>query len=187
MDRRFVVDYLCKNEDVPTGTSENRINSNVRCRARLLIDIAMNLGISEQKIQDAQNRDELCIMIHTKIVELDIAANLANCKKSIMEVQMANMASADPNLLKDDFDELMRWYNDIFEKADATVRSNNLQKMTEMRNQIKGSCGTFTTGLMSKLNTNKTSSSRSSFSSSKSGKSSSSSGSRKSSFLKRFF
>ncbi len=154
IDKRFIVDYLCKNEDVPYQRGrESRVNGNLQCRARLLIEIALNLGIPEQLIKNVANREQLCDIVNKRIIELDIVNNLAECKKNMAIFHMQNMESADPSLLAADYEELTRWYDNIYKQADQTIKSGNLTKMVELRNQIKGSCQTFTTGLLQKLQT----------------------------------
>lgn len=141
MDKRFIVDYLCKDED-QNGADE----TNMRCRMRLLKEIAQNLNIN---VSEGVDRRTLCEIINRKIVELDIASNVIQCKVGMNKVQLRAVQLGRDDLTQD-YKELQTWYNDIQRKAQETINSGSLTKMTEMRNQIKGSCDTFTAGLLKK-------------------------------------
>ena len=112
IDKRFIVDYLCKDNDIPgVRAKQSRIDINLNCRSRLLMEIALNLGISKDILRNIGfQRDTLCDIINKKIIELDIATNLAECKRNIALVQLKMVQTGKPDDLAQDFDELNRLY-----------------------------------------------------------------------------
>lgn len=142
------MDYLCNNEDIPD--SEMRHDKNIQCRARILVEIGLNLGIPKSVMRTVKNRRDLCDVVNRKITELDIVTNLLECKKNINIVHLKIAQTGYPDKMEADFSELNRWYNDMQSKAEQTISGGDLKKMVELRNQIKGSCDTFTTGLIQK-------------------------------------
>ena len=144
-DKRYVVDYLCKSEDLIP------LNGQGGCRVQVLTEIASGLGISESEIQGAGDRAELCDLVNRKIVELDITANLAECKKNIALIEKRNLESGDPSIISAEFKQLMQWYADVESQAANFIKSKQLNKMVEIRNQIKGSCDTFNQALLARI------------------------------------
>ena len=151
MDKRFLVDYLCKDEDVPgSGLDSNRLN-NTNCRYRILRDIASFMGVSEHDIMRNPTRSQLCNLVNARIIIMDIESALLECHRNIGALQLRAMQSDKLDVLGEDLQQLIQWYNNIATSAEQQVQTGNLQKLVELRNQVVGSCKTFMTGLNSKL------------------------------------
>ncbi len=144
---RFATDYLCK--------SNSEINSHtLHCRKRILQEIAEDLGID---IRAFPERTGLCTEIQKVILSNDLTLILDQCRLSITRLQVLAIQSAVLDLVSAELAQLVEWHNDMQNAfADllddqSITDSRRLQKLQELRNQVKGSCDTFTRELTKRV------------------------------------
>ena len=148
-DRRVIIEYLCSDLDIP---NDERLSENSRiAKIRLLRNIAIHLGISKADYVRIRSLPELCNLLNVKIIEMDIISFLAECKKNIALIELKSITSRDPSVVVAELEQMREWYDKLRISCMEASKAANLRKMVELRNQLKGSCDTFTKVLLEKI------------------------------------
>ncbi len=114
------------------------------CKNVILIDIGIRLGVKKTVlIRDVHT---LCRTVNITLLKKQLEVYMKECseKKSHLDVMVGN------ENVRSELDQLDDWLNRMEKDGEKYASENNLNKLLEIRNQVKGSCDIFYSSLLKK-------------------------------------